>query len=54
MAIYEIRVRQTDVDVIGEGVLHEVRRTLNIPKLKLVRTAKVYRLEGITKKQVEL
>jgi len=54
MAIYEVRVRQIDLDVVGEGVLHEVRRILDIPKLELVRTAKVYRLEGVTKKQAGL
>lgn len=44
----EIRVRNTDRDAKGEGVLHEVKRTIGIPGLTDVKTTKVYRLEGAT------
>ncbi|MDZ4228544.1 MAG: phosphoribosylformylglycinamidine synthase subunit PurL [Candidatus Levybacteria bacterium] len=51
MAIQEIRVGQTERDTRGEGVLGEVKRTIGIPGLEKVRTTKVYRLEGVTKRE---
>lgn len=48
MAIQEIRVVSKDRDVRGQGVSKEVQRTIGMPALEKVRTARVYRLEGIT------
>lgn len=48
MAIHEIRVGQKDVDVRGQSVLHEAKRTLGIQGLERVRTARVYRVEDVT------
>ena len=54
MTIQEIRVAEKGVDLKGKGILEEVKKTLNIQGLKDVRTARVYRLEGITKLQAKL
>lgn len=48
MAIHEIRVANTEKDVRGQEIAHEAQRTIGVPGLKKVRTARVYRLEGIT------
>ena len=53
MAIQEIRVGQKNRDVKGEGVLSEAKRTLDVPGLDNVRTARVYRLEGVSEKAAE-
>lgn len=53
MAIHEIRVGQKDRDVKGEGVLHEAKRTLGVQGLEKVKTARVYRVEGITDREAE-
>lgn len=46
MAIHEIRVGFTQRDTKGEDVAAEVQRTIGIPALKKVKTARVYRVEG--------
>lgn len=53
--IHEIRVgvREGQTDTRGQGVLHEARRTLGLSSLTDVRTARVYRLEGITEEEAE-
>ena len=48
MAIQEIRVTARDKDIKGEGVFQEVQRTIGVSSLEKVRTARVYRLEGVT------
>jgi phosphoribosylformylglycinamidine synthase len=48
MAIHEVRVGYTENDVKGQEVAHEVQRTIGVPGLERVRTARVYRLEGTT------
>lgn len=50
MPIQEIKVRSKTVegDVKGKETLHEVKRTLGLEDLQLIRTARVYRLEGAT------
>jgi phosphoribosylformylglycinamidine synthase len=53
MAICEVRVAQLGRDTRGEAVLYEARRTLGIEGLTEVRTARVYRLEGITDEETE-
>lgn len=53
MSIQEIRVKSTQKDTRGEGVIAEVRRTIGIPNLESVDTARVYRLEGATKQEAE-
>lgn len=53
MAIHEIRVKSTQKDVEGEGVFSEVQRTIGIPGLEKVKTARVYRLEGATDEGVK-
>ncbi|HUV71448.1 MAG TPA: phosphoribosylformylglycinamidine synthase subunit PurL [Clostridia bacterium] len=53
MAIWEIRVGYTQKDVKGQEVAQEAQRTIGIPGLEKVRTARVYRLEGISKKQAQ-
>ena len=50
--IYEIRVAaKATQDPKGEDLLAEIRRTLKITSIKKIKTAKVYRLEGISKKE---
>src|SRR3989344_1912619 len=53
MAIQEIRVGYTEKDVKGEDVRHEAGRTIGIQGLKNVRTARVYRLEGINEEEAQ-
>lgn len=55
MAIQEIRVgfKNPEDDVRGKGVKHEVERTLGIDRLSSVRTARVYRVEGINPEEAE-
>ncbi|MFZ5651154.1 MAG: phosphoribosylformylglycinamidine synthase subunit PurL [Bacillota bacterium] len=49
MAIQEVRVVNLEgiPDTVGESLLYEIRDTLGITDITGVRTAKVYRLEGI-------
>src|SRR3989338_2676257 len=50
--IYEIRaVAKATQDPKGEDLLAEIRRTLKITSIKKIKTAKVYTLEGISKKE---
>jgi len=47
--IYEIRITtKGETDTKGQDLLAEIKRTLQIKNIKNIRTAKVYRLEGIT------
>ena len=48
MAIHEIRVGYTEKDTHGQEVALEVERTIGVPGLEKIRTARVYRLEGTT------
>ena len=48
--IYEVRVTsKAERDSRGEDLLTEIKRTLKTYSIKKIRTAKVYRLEGISK-----
>lgn len=49
MAVWEVRVANLPFlpDPMGEGVLYEIRHALGIKSIEKVRTAKVYRFEGI-------
>lgn len=52
--IFEIRVvSKNDLDPKGQDLLAEIKRTLNIKSINKIRTVKVYRLEGINKKDVQ-
>ena len=54
MALQEVRVGSTQQkDVKGQGVLKEAQRTLGVPGLEDVRTAKVFRLEGVTLEEAQ-
>ncbi|MFZ5647300.1 MAG: phosphoribosylformylglycinamidine synthase subunit PurL [Bacillota bacterium] len=55
MAIQEVRVVNLEgiPDTVGESLLHEVRDTLGITDITGIRTAKVYRLEGIGEDDAE-
>lgn len=53
MTLQEVRVGSTQQDVKGQGVLKEARRTLGVPGLEDVRTAKVFRLEGVTSEEAQ-
>jgi len=47
--IYEIRITSKEnFDPRGESLLSEIKRTLQIKSIKKVKTAKVFRLEGIS------
>jgi len=48
MAIHEIRVGHTEKDIRGQDVANEAQRTIGVPGLEKIRTARVYRLEGAT------
>lgn len=52
--IFEVRVAAKDEnDTKGDDLLAEIRRTLKINFIKKIRTAKVYRLEGISKSSLK-
>ena len=52
--IQTIRVTsKNDTDPKGQSLLAEIKSTLNINSIKNVRTAKVYRLEGISEKDLQ-
>ncbi len=53
MAIHEIRVGNTEKDNRGQEVAQEVQRTIGLPGLERVRTARVYRLEGTTEAEAQ-
>lgn len=51
--IYEIRVAsKNQSDPKGINLLEEIRRTLHIYSLKKIQTSKIYRLEGISKNNI--
>ena len=54
--IQEVRViNRTEVpDPAGEEILYEVKQALGMKSIQKIRTAKVYRLEGISKKDAHL
>src|SRR3989344_1165548 len=52
--IQTIRITsKNDTDPKGQNLLAEIKSTLNINSIKNVRTAKVYRLEGISEKDLQ-
>src|SRR3990167_1170010 len=52
--IYEVRIAsKTQTDPKGQDLLAEIKRTLKINSIKKIRTVKIYRLEGISKEQVQ-
>ncbi len=53
MAIHEIRVTNVDEDPLGQDVLQETQRTLRLQTIDNVRTAKVYRLQGISDQEAQ-
>ena len=54
MAIQEIRVENRGEDPKGKGVFHGIQRTIGLPSLTDVRTARVYRVEGTTEEQARM
>ena len=52
--IHEVRVAEKEIDLKGKVVLEEANKILGVKSIKNVRTAIVYRLEGITKSQAKL
>lgn len=53
--VYELRVAtKNKVDPKGQDLLAEIRRTLKINSLKEIKSAKVYRLEGISQQEAKL
>ena len=52
--IYEVRIAaKGENDAKGDDLLAEIKRTLKINSIKKIRTAKVYRLEGISKNNLK-
>src|SRR3989338_7218418 len=52
--IYTVRVTsKNQTDPKGKDFLAEIKRTLKITSINKIRTAKVYRLEGIKRKDVK-
>ena len=53
--LQEVRVsnRPEVPDSAGEEILYEIRKALGIESIKRIRTAKVYRFEGISEKEAE-
>ncbi len=50
--IHQIKIASAaSKDSRGQDLFEEIRRTLNIKSIKNIRTAKVYRLEGVTQTQ---
>lgn len=53
--IYTIRVQITKgPDLLGEGILHDIKNFLHIPNITKIKTTKIYRVEGIEKTQVKI
>ena len=52
--IHEVRVAEKEIDLKGKVVLEEANKILGVKSIKNVRTARVYRLEGVTKFQAKL
>src|SRR6478609_1167233 len=53
--IHTIRVQTTTgPDLIGDGLLHDIRTFLGDSTIKEIKTVKVYRLEDVTKEQAIL
>src|SRR3990172_8217212 len=53
--VFEVRVTsKEDWDSKGNDLLAEIKRTLQINSIKKIRTAKVYRLEGISKNSLRI
>lgn len=53
MAIHEIRVTSKGEDPRGKGVFKDIKRTIGVPDLTDVKTARVYRVEGATEEEAE-
>jgi phosphoribosylformylglycinamidine synthase II len=51
LAIHEIRVTPVDGDPFGQDVRREAERTLGLSELEVVKTAKVYRVQGVSEAQ---
>src|SRR3990167_2184931 len=52
--IYEVRIAsKNQKDPKGQDLLAEIKRTLHIKTIKNIKTAKVYRLEGISVKDAK-
>ena len=52
--IYEVRIAsKSRKDPKGQELLAEIKRTLKINSITKIRTAKIYRLEGISKEQAQ-
>ena len=52
--IHEVRIAsKTQKDPKGQDLLAEIKRTLHIKSIKNIKTAKVYRLEGISEKDAK-
>lgn len=51
--IYEIRITSKEKDTKGSDLLDEIKKTLHIKSINKIKTAKVYRLEGISEKEAE-
>ena len=54
--IQKIRVISTNPndDLLSKSLLFEIRKNLKINSIKKIRTAKAYRLEGVTEKEALL
>lgn len=53
MPINEIRVTPLEIDTLGNDVKQEAHRTLGLEQLEGVRTATVYRVEGISDQEAQ-
>lgn len=52
--IYEVRIETKKQDHRGAGLLQEIRATLGITSVERVQSRKIYRLEGVDRKQAEV
>ncbi len=53
MTIHEIRVIPRDADPLGQDVRQEAERTLGLDNIEEVKTAKIYRIEGISEEEAQ-
>jgi phosphoribosylformylglycinamidine synthase len=52
--IHTIRIRTNHgPDLLGEGLLQEIKHTVGITSINKIQTTKIYRLEGISKKDAQ-
>lgn len=54
MTIHEIRVTPIESDPLGEDVRQEAERSLGVNEIDTVRTARVFRVQGVSDEEAQV